>query len=185
MKKRKLKKDRIAKGIAFWAFAVLGGFIIQVPAVASDWGRSVKSSESEGNVISLKAEAERDNSHSLKEDKKKGEVENYPDAYLSVDKPAQYAGGESQLLQDLSETIVYPEEAMAKSIQGRVVVRFQINTNGTLSNCAVAYSQSPILNEAAIKAVENLPGKWIPAEVDDKPVASIFNMPVTFKLHGK
>ena len=115
-------------------------------------------------------------------DKKEGTLENYPEAYLSVDKMAEYEGGQSQLLKDLIETIHYPEDAKEQKIQGRVVVRFQINTNGTLSNCEVAYSQNSILNEAALKAVENLPGKWEPAEVDGKPVASVFNMPVTFKL---
>ena len=114
--------------------------------------------------------------------KKKGVIENYPDAYGVTDKMAEYIGGQSQLLRDLSETIVYPEEAQKQHIEGRVVVRFQINTNGTLSNCEVAYSQNPMLDEAALKAVESLPGKWEPAELDGKPVASVFNLPVTFKL---
>lgn len=114
--------------------------------------------------------------------KKKGLVENYPDAYVDIDKIAEYKGGQSQLLKDLSETIIYPEDAKEKKIEGRVVVRFQINTNGTLSNCEVAYSQNTILNEAALKAVENLPGKWEPAEVDGNPVISVFNLPVTFKI---
>ena len=88
------------------------------------------------------------------------------------------------MLKDLMNTIQYPEEAKEQNIQGKVVVRFQVNTNGTLSNCEVAYSQNPILNEAALKAIENLPGKWEPGEVDGKPVASIMNIPVTFSLQS-
>ncbi|MCH5236167.1 MAG: TonB family protein, partial [Muribaculaceae bacterium] len=146
-----------------------------------------KSTETPKVEITTKKAPDRNNidkKDSFSDDKKKGELENYPDAYLSVDKIAEYEGGEIQLLKDLINSIQYPQEAEQNDIQGRVVVSFQINTNGTISNCEVAYSQHPVLNEAALKAVESLPGKWKPAEVDGKPVASVFNLPVTFRLQS-
>ena len=236
MQKTKFKKDWVARGIAVCGFAILGGFIIHIPVVATILKDTPKSAEKSENVIVIKGETENNanvkpdyfidgtkvekenlasvNPSNIKEMtinkssdnpkveittkkapdledidkidfneyKKKGLVENYPDAYGAFDKMAEYKGGQSQLLKDLSETIVYPEEAKKNKIEGKVVIRFQINTNGTLSNCEVAYSQNPILNNAALTAVEKLPGKWEPAEVDGKPVASVFNMPVTFKL---
>lgn len=115
-------------------------------------------------------------------EKENARIANYPDAYVSVDKVAQYEGGQSQLMKDLIETINYPEEAYSKGIEGRVVVRFQINPDGKISDCEVAYSKDPILDRAAVKAVEDLPNRWIPAEVNGKPVASVYNIPVTFKL---
>ena len=206
MKKTKFKKDWVTRGIAVCCFAILGGFIIHIPAVASVLETSPLSTESNEKLATInsvdikKPEVDKPlavtkvnaNTKSDKQStgdpqgnnsvKQKGTLDRYPDAYIEVDKAAEYEGGQSQLLSDLIETINYPEDAKEKKIQGRVVVRFQINTNGTLSNCEVAYSQNPILDEAALKAVENLPGKWQPAEVDGKPVASVFNLPVTFKL---
>lgn len=237
MKKTKFKKDWVTRGIAVCGFAILGGLIIHIPAVAHVLETKSNVSETKVKNIDIKNDMPIEKSNekieyfidsqktqkeklasidavNIKEMsidkssdnpkveittkkapdledidkidfnqfKKKGLVENYPDAYAAFDKMAEYIGGQSQLLKDLSETITYPEDAKEKKIEGRVVVRFQINTNGTLSNCEVAYSQNPILNEAALKAVENLPGKWEPAEVDGKPVASVFNLPVTFKL---
>lgn len=245
MKKTKFKKDWVTRGIAVCGFAVLGGLIIHIPAVAFvlEEGKPMvnsptsketnnlnfaqedlnsgenndtaplyyvngervkkedlasvnpdnikgivvdKSSENpkvEITTKEVKQPVEYNTTESYNDsDKKKGVIKSYPDAYLEVDKVAEYIGGQSQLLKDLSETMVYPEEAKEKGIEGRVVVRFQINTNGTLSNCEVAHSQNALLDDAALKAVEDLPGKWEPAEVNGKPVASIFNMPVTFKL---
>ena len=197
MKKTKFKKDWVIRGIAVCGFAILGGLIIHIPAVAGVLSIE-KSSGIPSVEIATKTASEenkgKDDFTDLKEQiektdfnahKKKGELENYPDAYGVVDQVAEYEDGQSQLLKDLIENIHYPEEAIEQKIEGRVVVRFQINTNGTLSNCEVAYSQNPLLNKAAIKAVEDLPGKWKPGEINGKPVASIFNLPVTFKLSGQ
>ena len=251
MKKTKFKKDWVIRGIAVCGFAILGGAIIHIPAIATvledspnlseriektivingetkDEKREKdveyyidginsrkeklvsldtsnikemkidKSSETPKVEITTKKAQDFDNIDKtdfselkdnidkidFSEFKKKGLVENFPDAYGATDKIAEYEGGQLQLLKDLMNTIQYPEEAKEQNIQGKVVVRFQVNTNGTLSNCEVAYSQNPILNEAALKAIENLPRKWEPGEVDGKPVASIMNIPVTFSLQS-
>lgn len=106
--------------------------------------------------------------------------ENEP--YFATEKVAEYEGGQTQLMNDLANTVRYPEEAYNANIQGRVVVRFQINRDGSISNCEVVRGVDPSLDAEAIRAVENLPHKWIPGEIKGQPVASIFNLPVTFKL---
>ena len=105
-----------------------------------------------------------------------------PEAYISVDKSAQYEGGDRQLAMDIRKAINYPPEALKEEKQGRVIVVFQINRDGLVSDCRVAYSPDEVFNEAAIKAVQSLPGKWTPGEVDGNPVNSIFNLPVIFRL---
>ena len=105
--------------------------------------------------------------------------------YVSPENIAEYEGGELQLMKDLSKIVQYPQDAYKAEIQGKVVVRFVVNTDGTISDCQVANSAHPLLDEAAITAVENLPGKWEPAKVDGKPVASEYNLPVIFKLSSE
>ena len=106
----------------------------------------------------------------------------YVGAYRAPQTMAQYEGGTDQLLKDLTKTTIYPKEAYDADIQGRVVVRFQINTDGTTSKFQIARSVDPLLDKAAIEAIQNLPNKWIPGEVDDKPVATVFYLPVSFIL---
>lgn len=173
MKKTKFKKDWLLRGIAVCGFAILGGFVIHIPTVASVLEVSTENF-SETEIVATTRDSNRDY--------EKGTIENYPDAYLSTEKIAEYKGGEAKLMEDLAEAIQYPEEAMKEKIQGRVIVRFQINTDGSLSKIEVAHSPNPILDEAAISAVEKTSGNWIAGEVGGKPVASIFNLPVTFKL---
>lgn len=98
------------------------------------------------------------------------------------EKMAQYKGGEQQLLRDLSEAIYYPEEAMENKVEGQVIVRFQINPNGSISDCEVLRPVEPSLDQAAVQAVKKLSGNWDPAEVDGHAVASSFVIPVSFKL---
>ena len=239
MKKTHFKKDWVTRGIAVCGFAVLGGLIIHIPAVASvleeneisepnsqktsmvsdhkdireksvpviyqvdgeDKPEEEALSVSPENIESITINKDEEQpkveittketqrpveyTGSLnyeKDPKSKGYLEHYPDAYLSTEKIAEYKGGQNQLMMDLAKSIVYPQEAMDQDIEGRVVVRFQINPNGNISNCEVVRSPNPILNEAAIKAVEATSGNWIPGENDGTPVASIFNLPVTFRL---
>ena len=144
-----------------------------------------KSAETKVNVttkspVEYTASVSYDNSANYE----KGVLEKYPDAYLSTEKIAEYKGGQMELMKDLAAVIQYPEEAKKEGIEGRVVVRFQINPDGSVSNCEVVRSPNPILNEAALKAVEDTSGNWIAGEVGGEPVASIFNIPVTFKLSG-
>lgn len=239
MKKTNFKENRLLREMGVVGFALVGGIIIHLPAVASVLEENLNSdsktlknsmiinkenenvkavpvvyhvdgietpeeealSISSGNIESItinkdeeqpkveittketRQPVEYNGTASYEKDpKEKGYLKNYPDAYLSTEKIAEYKGGQSQLMMDLSKSIVYPQEAMHQDIQGRVVVRFQINPDGSVSDCEVVRSPNPILNEAAIKAVEATSGNWIPGENDGKPVASVFNLPVTFSL---
>lgn len=163
MKKTKFKSRWALRGLALAIVALGGGAIIHIPVVASTLSE-IKVSETQSGSES---------------------PNDYPDkAFVAVDEAANYIGGPNQLLEDLSETIKYPEEAKEKGIQGRVVVRFIVNTHGDLSDISVVRPINPQLDAAAIEAVKNLPGKWLPGKVNGKFVDSYYNMPVTFKLKG-
>ena len=168
MKKKTFKSNWVTRGLALAAFAVVGGAVIHIPVVASSLSMPEKT-ESETTFM------EKQIPNQTKTDEK---------VYIAVDKVAEYPGGQKQLIKDLSKTIRYPEEAYKADIQGRVVVRFQINKDGSVSNCKVIRGVDPTLDAEAVRVVENLPGKWIPGEVNGKPVASVFNMPVSFKLEN-
>lgn len=104
------------------------------------------------------------------------------DVILQPGKVAEYEGGTDNLMKNLMYTLNYPAEAQEKKIQGTVVVRFQVNKDGTISDIEIARSVDPLLDEEAIRAVKALPGKWIPAKDGGKTVNSMYNLPVQFKL---
>lgn len=95
---------------------------------------------------------------------------------------ASYPGGVESLQQDLARNIVYPAIAQEQGIQGKVLVRFTVMTDGSISDITVEQSLSKECDQAAIEAVRKL-SKFIPGKKQGHPVAVLLHLPVTFKLN--
>ena len=74
----------------------------------------------------------------------------------------------------------YPKEAIDKGIEGRVIVSFQINPNGSVTIRDVR-GTNKLLKVAAKEIFEKLP-TFIPGKQGGKPVPVTFNYPINFKL---
>ena len=83
----------------------------------------------------------------------------------------------------VSENIKYPAEAHTKGIQGRVLISYVVEKDGSLSNIHVVRSVDPLLDAEALR-VANLMPKWKPGKQGGKPVRVKFVLPVTFKLQA-
>ena len=101
--------------------------------------------------------------------------------YVAVDQAAQFPGGQGALMKWLAYEIMYPVEAAEKDIQGRVVVQFVVEKDGTITNPKIARGVDPYLDKEALRVIRKMP-KWIPATKDGQVVRSYFNLPVTFRL---
>lgn len=95
---------------------------------------------------------------------------------------AEFPGGLPVLMTALSENIKYPANAYEAKIQGRVVVGFNIGTDGRMSDFKVIKGVDPQLDAEAVRAVRALNATWTPALKDGKPVSCSFALPVEFKL---
>lgn len=111
----------------------------------------------------------------LPAEKERGEV------YVAVEKQAEFPGGIQALMQWLSVNVRYPEDAMKNDAQGRVIVKFVVNPDGSISDPTVLKSVEPSLDQEAIRVVMAMP-KWEAAENNGQKVASYFNLPIAFKL---
>lgn len=111
----------------------------------------------------------------LPAEKERGEV------YVAVEKQAEFPGGIQALMQWLSMNVRYPEDAMKNDVQGRVIVKFVVNPDGSISDPTVLKSVEPSLDQEAIRVVMAMP-KWEAAENNGQKVASYFNLPIAFKL---
>jgi|GEM_PF-305404 len=99
-----------------------------------------------------------------------------------VDNMPEFPGGVQGLLNYMRETIMYPPQARKDSIQGRVLVTFVINKDGSIVEPEVVKSAHPLLDEEALRMVEKMPA-WKPGEQNGKPVRVKYTIPVNFRLN--
>lgn len=100
---------------------------------------------------------------------------------LKMDKEPQYPGGLQGLMEFLMENVKYPPEAAKAGIQGKVLVSFIVNKDGTISDVSVRNSVNPLLDAEAKRVVSIMP-RWIPGEHNGKKVRVVYLLPVTFRL---
>ena len=105
-----------------------------------------------------------------------------PRVFDVVEQMPNFPGGQNALMNFLMNTIKYPAEAEKAGKQGRVVVQFVINKDGSISDAKVVKSVDKTLDEEALRVVNAMP-KWTPGKQNGKDVRVKFTMPVTFKLN--
>lgn len=123
----------------------------------------------------------------------------------------QFPGGDVKLMEFISRNIKYPEIATENDVQGRVIVRFIVEKDGSLTNPEVL-ATSPGIGEAipievtsyktekerqdaedhnagvqalrdeAIRVVKAMP-KWVPGKQNGKVVRCKYSIPVTYRLN--
>ena len=93
----------------------------------------------------------------------------------------QYLGGPSALFEYLSQNIKYPSVAEENGVQGRVLVTFVVERDGTITDVRVVKSVDPSLDKEAQRVVNSMP-RWIPGKQNGSPVRVKYTVPVTFKL---
>lgn len=81
----------------------------------------------------------------------------------------------------VAQNVEYPEPARRDGIQGRVMLRFVIEKDGSLSNIEVLSSSNQMLSDAAVATLKKSP-KWTPGKQLRKPVRVMFEFPVDFRL---
>lgn len=101
--------------------------------------------------------------------------------YKVVDEMPSFPGGTAALMQYLASNVRYPAEAQKKGVQGRPVIAFIVERDGSLSNFAVVSSVDPSLDKEALRVVSSMP-KWKPGKNKGVPVRVKYNVPVSFKL---
>ena len=107
---------------------------------------------------------------------------NYIEAfeYDYVPEKPSFPGGESKLMEFINSNRVYPAEAYAKGIEGRVTCWFIVNADGSVSNVSLLRSVNHLLNEEAIRIFSLMP-HWHPGRIDGIPVPVRVVRSVRFK----
>ena len=98
-----------------------------------------------------------------------------------VEQMPAFHGGDAALRKYLAENTHYPEEAKEKGVQGRVVVNFVVEKDGSITDVKVVRGIDPLLDKEAVRVVKTMP-KWIPGKQSLVPVRVKYVLPVSFKL---
>ena len=92
-----------------------------------------------------------------------------------------YEGGDAVLLKYLTDSVKYPELAKKHGVQGRVVIGFIVEKDGSLTNVKVLRAVDRALDAEALRVVKGMP-KWIPGRQNEQRVRVKYNVPVSFRL---
>ncbi len=98
-----------------------------------------------------------------------------------VEEPASFPGGMAECMKFLGKNIKYPTISQEKGVQGRVVVQFVVNRDGSIVDAQVMRGVDPYLDKEALRVVNAMP-KWNPGKQRGKAVRSRFILPVVFRL---
>lgn len=99
-----------------------------------------------------------------------------------VDKKPKFPGGTTSLQSYINRSLQYPQISRENNSQGRVIVRFIIDSNGIVISPQVVRSSGDFyLDMEAVRVIESMP-KWKPGKHKGKPVCVYFTMPIVFSL---
>ncbi|MCM1489796.1 MAG: energy transducer TonB [Muribaculum sp.] len=101
--------------------------------------------------------------------------------FVAVEQQAEFPGGMPALMKWLSSNIRYPEAAQQNDVQGRVIVKFVVEKDGSVSQAQILKGVDKDLDKEALRVVNKMP-KWQAGKNNGVSVRSYFTLPVQFRL---
>jgi protein TonB len=98
-----------------------------------------------------------------------------------VEQLPEFPGGMVEFMKWLTKNLKYPPSAQNRKVQGRVVVSFIVNKDGTIADAKVVKPVDPTLDREAMRVVRMMPN-WKPGLQMGKPCRTMFAIPIVFKL---
>ena len=115
---------------------------------------------------------------SLEED---DEPEDREECFEIVEQMPEFPGGLRKLLEYLGSHTTYPESAQKQGLEGRVIISFVVEKDGSIADAKVERSAAPDLDAEALRVVRAMP-LWKPGMHHGDPVRVRFRVPITFRL---
>ena len=95
----------------------------------------------------------------------------------------EFPGGDEARVKFIQENLQYPKEAREKGLEGRAMVGFVVEADGSVFIAEIRESSGhPILDEEAVRVIKSMP-KWKPGYQRGKAIRVYMAMPITFKLN--
>jgi len=94
----------------------------------------------------------------------------------------QFGTDNTDLMKFLMDNVQYPQDAYKNKIQGRVVVQFVVDKEGTVKEPTILQGAYPSLDAEALRVVKLMP-RWTPGYDKGQPVNVKYAVPIVFKLN--
>ncbi|GHT31642.1 hypothetical protein FACS189434_01740 [Bacteroidia bacterium] len=98
-----------------------------------------------------------------------------------TDTMPQFPGGQEALYKFIAQNLRYPFYAAKNGIQGRVMLRFIVQKDGSITNIKVISSPDESLSNEAVRVIMAMPN-WIPGKLNGEPVDVYFTLPINYIL---
>ena len=98
-----------------------------------------------------------------------------------VEEMPHFPGGPAALQAFLSSNTKYPVVAQENGVQGRVIVSFVVERDGSITDVRVVRSVDPSLDREASRVVRSMP-RWSPGKQNGSNVRVKYTVPVVFRL---
>ena len=108
-------------------------------------------------------------------------VEDPNTIFTSVEQAPGFPGGDAKFIAYLSKSIRYPAIARENNVQGRVILTFVVERDGSLTDIKVVRGIGSGCDEEAVRALKASP-HWKPGIQNGKPVRVQYSVPVAFAL---
>lgn len=97
-------------------------------------------------------------------------------------KDPSFKGGSAAWVEFLVKNMRYPKEAEEQKKQGNVIVRFTVNTDGSVSEETVQSDPGYGMGEEALRVIRLSTGQWEPATENGTAVKAQKSQPFVFRL---
>lgn len=98
-----------------------------------------------------------------------------------VDKWPMYPNGQTGINEHIKNNLQYPDTARAKGIEGKVIIEYVIQTDGSVGEVKIIESAHPILDEEAVRVIK-LMTNWKPGVQRGKPIKTAYLQAFNFEL---
>ncbi len=95
--------------------------------------------------------------------------------------PVPPGGSQEALLKWIGRTLQYPEIAAENGVQGKVIVQFVVEKDGSITKATVVRGVDASLDKEALRVINKM-DKWQPGKQGGKPVRVKYTLPIQFKL---
>ncbi len=102
-------------------------------------------------------------------------------ATSAITQQPEFPGGVQELMKYLAKHTKYPDAAKESNVEGRVIIRFVVDKDGSISEPKLLRGIGSGCDEEAMRVVKAMP-KWLPGLYKGKPVKGVYILPITFRL---
>ncbi len=163
------------KAAQVFASPALQDIIIDPPAVVADSSQTIKSQNEQLQIVA-------GNTDTIKSDTPK--VNGEP-VFAAVEQEPEFIGGMQKFTEFLAANLKYPPSMAANNLQGKAIVTFIIEKDGSLSNVKALTGPNKDAEDEAVRVVTLTSGKWMPGLQNHQYVRVQYTVPISFAMEGK